>query len=201
MPNPSRRRTSRVLPIALVTLALIATAGAIAIPAVASVPALFEGMRGSGGSAGASGGELPSGISVHDETPGVQNLDPALLDAVQRAAADAEVEGIEIVISSGWRSPEYQDQLLRDAVAEYGSRDEAARWVATSTTSAHVTGDAVDIGYTDGMYWFARFGESYGLCQIYANEPWHYELRPEAVTEGCAPMYSDPTEDPRMRQQ
>ena len=25
----------------------------------------------------------------------------------------------------------------------------------------------------------------YGLCQIYGNEPWHYELRPDAVDHGC----------------
>lgn len=40
----------------------------------------------------------------------------------------------------------------------------------------------------------------YGLCQIYANESWHYELRPEAVDRGCPPLYPDPTADPRMQQ-
>jgi zinc D-Ala-D-Ala carboxypeptidase len=38
------------------------------------------------------------------------------------------------------------------------------------------------------------------LCQIYSNEPWHYELRPEAIDHGCPPMYADPTQDPRMQQ-
>jgi len=42
-------------------------------------------------------------------------------------------------------SPEYQNQLLREAVVKYGSDEEAARWVATADTSAHVMGDAVDI--------------------------------------------------------
>ena len=41
---------------------------------------------------------------------------------------------------------------------------------------------------------------TYGLCQIYGNEPWHYELRPEAIDRGCPPMYADPTHDPRMQQ-
>ena len=36
-----------------------------------------------------------------------------------------------VLVNSGWRSPEYQDQLLRDAVSKYGSEAEAARWVAT----------------------------------------------------------------------
>jgi D-alanyl-D-alanine carboxypeptidase len=39
-----------------------------------------------------------------------------------------------------------------------------------------------------------------GVCQIYANEPWHCELRLEAIDHGCPPMYGDPTHDPRMQQ-
>jgi zinc D-Ala-D-Ala carboxypeptidase len=45
----------------------------------------------------------------------------------------------------------------------------------------------------------SEHGYRYGLCQIYDNEPWHYELRPEAVTGGCPPRYADPTQDPRMQ--
>jgi hypothetical protein len=72
--------------------------------------------------------------------------------------------------------------------------------VATAETSAHVSGDAVDIGPADATVWLSRHGAEYGLCQIYRNEPWHYELRPEAIEHGCPPMYADPTHDPRMRQ-
>jgi hypothetical protein len=43
-------------------------------------------------------------------------------------------------------------------------------------------------------------GAKYGLCQIYSNESWHYELRPQAIDRGCPPMYADPTHDPRMQQ-
>jgi hypothetical protein len=39
-----------------------------------------------------------------------------------------------------------------------------------------------------------------GLCQIYGNEPWHYELRPDAIDHACPAMYADPTHDPRMQQ-
>jgi hypothetical protein len=71
--------------------------------------------------------------------------------------------------------------------------------VATAETSAHVLGDAVDIGRPDATAWLAEHGADHGLCQIYRNEPWHYELRPEAIDNGCPPMYADPTHDPRMR--
>jgi D-alanyl-D-alanine carboxypeptidase len=62
-----------------------------------------------------------------------------------------------------------------------------------------VSGDAVDIGRVDATAWLARHGAAYGLCQIYSNEPWHYELRPSAIDHGCPLMYADPTEDPRMQ--
>jgi hypothetical protein len=150
---------------------------------------------------GEADGAVPDGTAVFDdEIPGVANLDPDLLGALRQAATDAANDGVEFVVDSGWRSPEYQDQLLREAVSEYGSEAEAARWVATAETSPHVSGDAVDIGPSDATAWLSAHGAEYGLCQIYSNEPWHYELRPEAGDHGCPPMYADPTHDPRTQQ-
>jgi zinc D-Ala-D-Ala carboxypeptidase len=144
---------------------------------------------------------LPDGATVFDsDFPAVANLDPALLGALRQAATDAAGDGLEFVVESGWRSRAYQAQLLREAVSEYGSEEEAARWVATPDTSAHVSGDAVDIGPSDAAGWLSQHGAEYGLCQIYANEPWHYELRPDAIDHRCPPMYADPTQDPRMQQ-
>ncbi len=128
------------------------------------------------------------------------NLDPALLGALRRAATDAAGDGVDFYVDSGWRSAEYQERLLREAISKYGSEEAAARWVATGSTSAHVTGDAVDIGPSGAAAWLSAHGAGYGLCQIYGNEPWHYELRPEAIDHGCPPMYADPTHDPRMQQ-
>ena len=153
------------------------------------------------GALGEADGAVPDGVTVFDdEFPGVANLDPALLGAVRQAATEAAADGVEFFVESGWRSPEYQNQLLREAVSEYGSEEEAARWVATAETSAHVSGDAVDIEHSDATAWLSEHGAEYGLCQIYSNEPWHYELRPEASDLGCPPMYADPTHDPKMRQ-
>ena len=135
-----------------------------------------------------------------DEHPAVANLDPALLDALRQAATDAAGDGVEFDVNSGWRSAAYQEQLLDEAVSEYGSEEEAARWVATPDTSPHVSGDAVDVGRTDAAAWLSEHGAGYGLCQIYGNEPWHYELRPDAVERGLPRQYADPTHDPRMQQ-
>jgi D-alanyl-D-alanine carboxypeptidase len=153
------------------------------------------------GALGEADGAVPNGTTVFDdEIPGVANLDTDLLGALRQAATDAADDGVEFVVDSGWRSPEYQNQLFREAVSEYGSEKEAVRWVATAETSPHVSGDAVDIGPSDATAWLSAHGAEYGLCQIYGNEPWHYELRPDAIDHGCPAMYADPTHDPRMQQ-
>jgi D-alanyl-D-alanine carboxypeptidase len=150
---------------------------------------------------GEEDGAVPDGVTVFDdEIPAVAKLDSALLGALRQAATDAADDEVEIFVNSGWRSPEYQDQLLHEAVSEYGSEEEAARWVATADTSAHVSGHAIDIAPFDATAWLSEHGAEYGLCQIYSNEPWHYELRPEAIDHDCPPLYADPTHDPRMQQ-
>jgi zinc D-Ala-D-Ala carboxypeptidase len=144
-------------------------------------------------------GALPDGVTVFDdEHPAVTNLDPALLAALRQAATDAADHGVEVYVNSGWRSTAYQQELLDEATSTYGSEEEAARWVATPTTSPHVSGDAIDLGDTDARAWLSEHGRAYGLCQIYGNEPWHFELRPQAIERGCPPMYADPSRDPRM---
>jgi zinc D-Ala-D-Ala carboxypeptidase len=148
---------------------------------------------------GAADGAVAAGVTVfNDDIPAVANLCPELLGALRKAATDAAADGVEFVVNGGWRSPDYQDRLRHEAVAKYGSEAEAARWVATVDTSPHVSGDAIDLGHS-ARAWLAKHGARYGLCQIYANEPWHYEFRPDASTHGCPPMYADPTHDPRMR--
>ena len=153
------------------------------------------------GAPGEADGAVPDGVTVFDdEIAGVANLDPALLGALRKAATDAADDGVEVFVDSGWRSPKYQEQLLQEAVSKYGSEEEAAQWVAAPNTSAHVSGDAVDIGPSEATAWLSEHGAEYGLCQTYSNEPWHYELRPEAIDHGCPPMYADPTHDPGMQQ-
>jgi len=144
---------------------------------------------------------VPDGATVFDDgVPGIANLDPALRGALRQAATQAAYDGVEFFVDSGWRSAEYQRRLLEQAILKYGSREEAARWVATPNTSAHVSGEAIDIGRSDAAAWLSEHGAKYGLCQIYSNESWHYELRPEALDHGCPPMYADPTHDPRTQQ-
>jgi hypothetical protein len=195
----------------LVVIAAIAAAlGYQLLPSSSStaaspIPVLRSELRGlrseHRGALGEADGAVPEGTTVFDDgIPGVAKLDPELLGALRRAATAAANDGVEFFVDSGWRSPEYQNQLLREAISEYGSKEEAARWVATAKTSPHVSGDAVDIGHSNATAWLSERGAEYGLCQIYSNEAWHYELRPDASDHGCPPMYADPTHDPRMQQ-
>ena len=126
-----------------------------------------------------AGGGLPAGqrLSPFDlTTPAVNRLDPALLDAVEQAADSAAADGVTIGINSGWRSPEFQQRLFEDAVVRYGSVEIASQYVTSPQVSKHVIGRAVDIGPAAAADWLIRNGRTFGLCQIYANEIWHFEL-------------------------
>jgi hypothetical protein len=170
------------------------------LPARSTIDVVRSERPDRGSELGEAAGAVPDDTTVFDdEVPGVARLDPALLAALRRAASEALGDGVDFFVDSGWRSPAYQEQLLREAISKYGSKGEAARWVATPNTSAHVSGDAVDIGHSDAAAWLSMHGAGYGLCQIYVNEPWHYELRPDAVDHGCPLMYADPTHDPRTQ--
>jgi D-alanyl-D-alanine carboxypeptidase len=189
----------------LVALVIIIAAiiGALSYESMSSSASSYvEVLRGDHhGALGEADGVVPDGASVFDDSlPAVAYLDPSLLGALRRAATDAAEDGVEFQVNSGWRSRSYQEQLLREAVSTYGSEKEAERWVATPDTSAHVSGDAVDIGHSQATAWLSQHGARYGLCQIYRNESWHYELRPKAADHGCPAMYTDPSHDPRMQQ-
>jgi len=129
--------------------------------------------------------DAASPFDVSDPTVG--RLDPALLAAVQQAATAAVAEGVPMTITSGWRSPEFQQQLLDDAIQTYGSYDTARQYVQTPQQSKHVSGQAVDIGGQSTDKWLIANGGRFGLCQIYANELWHFELATDAHGD-CPPL-------------
>ena len=125
------------------------------------------------------GGWIPDGqtLSPFDvSNPALAQLDPPLLNAVQDAARAATAQGVDLRITSGWRSEGFQQRLFDDAVRHYGSADIARQFVASPDVSKHVVGQAVDVAPVDADWWLVRNGAQFGLCQIYANELWHFEL-------------------------
>jgi len=193
----SRRRLTATIGVALLAAAITGSVVLIGQQSLAAA----SGLSVSASSLTEADGLIrhEGAVTVFDDTPAVTNLDADLLAAVRAAATAAERDDVRMHVNSGWRSAAYQQVLRQDAVTEYGSEEEAARWVATPENSEHVSGDAVDLGPLAAQDWLARNGAEFGLCQIYANERWHFELRPAAVANGCPPLYDDPTTDPRTQ--
>ncbi|MDQ1711803.1 MAG: zinc D-Ala-D-Ala carboxypeptidase [Frankiaceae bacterium] len=115
----------------------------------------------------------------------VEHLTPALKRSVDRAIEAARAEGVALAVTSGWRSAEHQQRLFDDAVRKYGSRTVARQWVLPPSESAHVRGEAVDVGPPSGASWLETNGVRFGLCRRYANEPWHFERLAAAKGSRC----------------
>ena len=116
--------------------------------------------------------------------PGTTNMQPAAAAAFKRAFADARADGLTPEIRSAWRSAEWQQILFDRAVAKYGSRTEASKWVLSPARSAHVKGYAIDVHPQAMASWLEEHGPAYGLCRTYDNEWWHFEY---LATSTCPP--------------
>lgn len=136
------------------------------------------------------GGWLPDGVTLSPfdvSNPVIAQLDPLLLTAVQDAARSAEADGVNMRITSGWRTKGFQQRLFDMGVVQYGSVDAARQFVASPEVSKHVVGEAVDIAPVDADKWLIRNGPRFGLCQIFANEIWHFELATDEQGR-CPPL-------------
>ncbi len=175
--------------------ALSALAITLSLAACASAPNVIEKLQTASSTIGLTDadGYIPNGdsLTLASDKAAITKLDPALLSALRSADTAAEDErGISITITDGWRSERYQNVLFEQAVHKYGSDEEASKWAKRGTDSAHVSGQAVDIATADAMDFLNRFGDRWGLCQVYANEIWHFELRTTAG-DTCPPMAED----------
>ncbi len=115
----------------------------------------------------------------------------------QKMMEDARMEGIEIIIDSGYRSYAYQQKVLDKIIEEIG--DAAYQKVALPGASEHQTGLAFDIAYyKNGVYdddvkeddeeaiWLANNSYKYGFILRYPKgkeevtgfqyEPWHFRF-------------------------
>ncbi|WP_019971313.1 M15 family metallopeptidase [Mycobacterium sp. 141] len=157
------------------------TVGAVA---VASAFVLAPGAAADSDGAEADGQVL---TAFDTQDPAIGRLDPALLAAIQHATTAAAADGVTMTINSGWRSPAFQQRLLDQAVQTYGSMALARQYVQTPEQSRHVTGQAVDVGGPGADQWLIANGARFGLCRIYANELWHFELATDALGN-CPPL-------------
>ncbi len=111
----------------------------------------------------------------------------------------AAADGAHLVISSAWRSYQYQERLMARALAGQ-SRQEAERTLAPPGHSQHQLGTAIDFGSIDVSFartaagrWLLANAWRYGFSLSYPEgqegltgyswEPWHYRYvgRPAAA--------------------
>lgn len=182
-------RTAFVGLLSLAATAAVA-AGLTTVPAQPRIMLVDNTVTTDPGTVSPGDGSLADGqvLTAFDVgNPAIGRLDPALLDAIQAATTAAAADGVTMTITSGWRSPEFQQRLLDDAVATYGSLAAARQYVQTPAGSKHVTGQAVDVGGVGADQWLIANGARFGLCRIYANELWHFELATDAAGN-CPPL-------------
>lgn len=122
--------------------------------------------------------EGPQEDAPAEPSPTPTSLDPDLADRFAAAQAAAAAEGVVLTLTSGWRTPAEQQALVDEALATYGSAEEAHRWVLPPERSAHVAGLAIDVGPMDGAAWLGENADRFGLCRTYLNEWWHFEPVP-----------------------
>jgi hypothetical protein len=109
------------------------------------------------------------------------------------AQSKARKEGINLEITSGFRTAARQDYLHKRAIAKYGSAEEASKWVLPPDKSHHPDGIALDINYPgdpEDTKWLELNGYKYGLCRVYKNEWWHFEPL-VAPGEECPPLVAN----------
>ncbi len=126
-----------------------------------------------------------------DEPP--DRLPPDTLAAWQRLRAAAGADGVQLCLNDGKRSREQQARQFADAVQQFGSAEQASRYVLQPDESMHVVGIAVDIQPLASAGWVERNGGALGWCRRYENEPWHFEYDPAHVTSGCPALLPSAT--------
>ncbi|MFE7743783.1 M15 family metallopeptidase [Nocardia sp. NPDC057455] len=120
---------------------------------------------------------------------GTEGLDPPLALSYTLAEREAHAQGVPLSITSGYRTPAEQQALWEDGVATYGA-DDARRWVLPPEESTHVSGQAIDVGPQQGARWLEVNGYRWGLCRMFENEYWHFELQTVPGVP-CPPMLPD----------
>jgi len=109
------------------------------------------------------------------------------------AQSEARKEGINLVITSGFRTTARQEYLFQRAIQKYGSEKEASKWVLPPNKSHHPDGIALDVNYPGNpgdTKWLEVNGYKYGLCRVYKNEWWHFEPV-IAPGEKCPPLVAN----------
>lgn len=126
----------------------------------------------------------------------MQRLTVAAAANWQELVAAAAADGIRLLIVSGYRSYEYQAELIRKKISAGQTIEEILKVSAAPGYSQHHTGSAVDIATpgsrplteefetSDAFGWLTDHAAEYGFSMTYPRdnpygfifEPWHWSL-------------------------
>ena len=152
----------------------IAGPGDQRVRAIARAGLTIAAQLGAEGRTGlASGGGYSGPLVYRDGKP----MCPAVAAAFDLMDAAARSEGIDLVVTSGFRSDAEQAVLF--------ARHPDPRWVAPPGRSRHRDATELDLNMVAGgaaHAWLAAHGGGFGFLQRYDWEPWHWGYLP-----GCGP--------------
>ena len=126
----------------------------------------------------------------------MQRLAPEAAARWQQMAEAASGDGIRLLIVSGFRSCQYQAELIRNKLESGQSIEEILKVSAAPGFSQHHTGLAVDIAspgsrplteefeHSDAFRWLTDYAEVHGFSMTYPRdnrygfiyEPWHWSM-------------------------
>lgn len=146
-------------------------------------------------------------LPYYEETTDLIDVGPNLVGTVQRLTPEAAAKwqqmveaasggGIRLLIVSGYRSYEYQAELIRKKITAGQVIDEILTVSAAPGYSQHHTGTAIDIATpgsrplteefetSDAFQWLTGYAADYGFSMSYPRdnpygfifEPWHWAL-------------------------
>jgi hypothetical protein len=111
---------------------------------------------------GANAGEYRGPFAHRQGKP----MRPDVALAFDRMAAAARADGVDLLITSAFRTDAEQAQLF--------ARHPDPKWVAPPGKSLHRLGTELDLGPPSAYGWLARNAERFHFTQRYSWEPWHY---------------------------
>jgi soluble lytic murein transglycosylase-like protein len=110
----------------------------------------------------ATGGGYSGPLAYRQGKP----MRPDVAEAFDRMAAAAATGGIDLIITSAFRSDAEQARLW--------AANPDPKWVAPPGKSLHRLGTELDLGPPAAYAWLAQNAERFGFVKRYSWEPWHY---------------------------
>lgn len=107
-----------------------------------------------------------------------KGMRPDVALAFDRLSRAARADGLELVISSAFRSDGEQALLF--------AKHPDPRWVARPGESLHRLGTELDLGPPSAYAWLARHAGRFHFVKRYPHEPWHfgYSINPGTTSVG-----------------